>query len=182
MRKLEMICGEYGPFEPLERAKVPLWLALILKRNNKCRVVMPDWMSPDNLRKSLEADRNTDIKSNYSLVELPEHYIEISRLLLESCEDDIQDVREVRSLIDTLIKVRENRLSEFRGVVFSYVSSTLEQEYKKDESREFVRRPFYDIINGASAVEVNRLFSQFLPVMEEINKSEDTRFHLMNPK
>ena len=54
-------------------------------------------------------------------------------------------MREVRSLIDTLIKVRENRLSEFRGVVFSYVSSTLEQEYKKDESREFVRRPFYDV-------------------------------------
>ena len=54
-------------------------------------------------------------------------------------------MREVRSLIDTLIKVRENRLSEFRGVVFSYVSSTLEQEYKKDESREFIRRPFYDV-------------------------------------
>lgn len=77
----------------MERAKVPLWLALILKRNNKCRVVMPTWMSPgndivfvtvlDNLRKAFELDKNTDISSNPSLVNLPDHYIEISRLLLE---------------------------------------------------------------------------------------------------
>ena len=56
-------------------------------------------------------------------------------------------MKEVRSLIDTLIKVRENRLSEFRVVVVSYLSSTLEQKFNQGESQEFVRRPFYDVWN-----------------------------------
>ena len=32
-----------APFEPMEQATVPLWLAIILKKNNKCRIVMPTW-------------------------------------------------------------------------------------------------------------------------------------------
>lgn len=36
--------GTFGPFFPNQRAAVPLWLALTLKRQKKCRVVLPDWL------------------------------------------------------------------------------------------------------------------------------------------
>lgn len=36
--------GTFGPFSPNQRARVPLWLALTLKRQKKCRVVLPDWL------------------------------------------------------------------------------------------------------------------------------------------
>lgn len=36
--------GTFGPFFPNQRAQVPLWLALTLKRQKKCRIVLPDWL------------------------------------------------------------------------------------------------------------------------------------------
>lgn len=44
---------------------------------------------------------------------------------------------------------------------------------------EPVRRPNYDLITGASSVEINRLLSQFIPVLEELNKNEDIRKQLL---
>ncbi|KAK8819805.1 hypothetical protein WA556_002791, partial [Blastocystis sp. ATCC 50177/Nand II] len=180
MEKLHMISGDFGPFEPMEQATVPLWLAIILKKNNKCRIVMPTWLSVNNLRIALEKDRTMDLNNDPVLYSLPNHYIEISRILLENCEDDIEDAKEVRSLLDIIIKVRESRLNEFKSTVIGYLSSTLEEKFNHGEYREFVKRPFYDIIEGASDIEVNRLFSQFLPVLEELTKNEDTRKLLLS--
>lgn len=35
----------YGPLVPPQKAWVPLWLAVHLKKKRKCRVVAPQWMS-----------------------------------------------------------------------------------------------------------------------------------------
>lgn len=77
----------------MERSKVPLWLAVILRKNGKCRIEIPQWMTVgislslplelDNLKRALEFDRKVDFVNNPSLYSLPTHYIEISRLLLE---------------------------------------------------------------------------------------------------
>ncbi|RUS14139.1 hypothetical protein BC938DRAFT_477519 [Jimgerdemannia flammicorona] len=37
--------GTYGPFFPPLKVDVPLWLALTLKKNQKCAIVPPEWMS-----------------------------------------------------------------------------------------------------------------------------------------
>ena len=42
--------GDYGPFQPNIPVQVPLWLALLLKKRNKCRVQAPEWMQPDKLK------------------------------------------------------------------------------------------------------------------------------------
>ena len=65
--------------------------------------------------------------------------------LTYSCEDDIEDAKEVRSLIDILVKVRESRLNEFRSTVVGYLSSSLEEKFNHGEYRGFVKRPFYDV-------------------------------------
>lgn len=37
--------GIWGPFKPPSKSKVPLWLALDLKRRKRCSIVTPDWLS-----------------------------------------------------------------------------------------------------------------------------------------
>lgn len=117
---------------------------------------MPDWMRLSrcflfyfrivgNLKKVLEKDKEMELSNESRLSDLPEHYIEISRLLLENCEDDIEDAKEVRSTIDAIIKVRENCLNEFRGRVIDYISSAVQQNRNQESYDEFVRRPFYNV-------------------------------------
>lgn len=37
--------GDFGPFFPQIPAKVPLWLAVALKKRGKCAIRRPEWMS-----------------------------------------------------------------------------------------------------------------------------------------
>ena len=156
----------------MERVQVPLWLAITLKRENKCRIVMPDWMRLSRsllsyfriagyLKRVLEKDKEMELSNESRLSDLPEHYIEISRLLLENCEDDIEDAKEVRSTIDAIIKVRENCLNEFRGRVIDYVSSAVQQNRNQETYDEFVRRPFYNVpfsVSNSTADHRRRIF------------------------
>lgn len=158
---------------------MPLWLAMILKKEGKCRIIMPEWMRLNHLKEVLEKDRSLDLSNDQSLASLPDHYIEISRLLLENCEDDIADAHEVRSVIDAIVKVRENRLNEFRGTVVDYLSQSLVRKFNQGDTQEFVRRSFYDVIGGVSALEAQRLSSHFIPVLEQLNKTEDIRKQLL---
>ena len=41
---LKLIRGTFGPFFPNQRVEVPLWLALTLKKQKKCRLVLPAWL------------------------------------------------------------------------------------------------------------------------------------------
>lgn len=36
--------GKYGPFRTRRQARVPLWLALFLKRRRRCSICMPEWL------------------------------------------------------------------------------------------------------------------------------------------
>jgi hypothetical protein len=37
--------GNFGPFIPPLAIEVPIWLALVMKKNNKCSIVCPDWLN-----------------------------------------------------------------------------------------------------------------------------------------
>lgn len=37
--------GNVGPFQPPLPVEVPVWLSLIMKKNNKCTIVCPDWLT-----------------------------------------------------------------------------------------------------------------------------------------
>lgn len=41
---LNFISGNYGPFQPLIPIQLPLWIALELKKNKKCKIETPYWM------------------------------------------------------------------------------------------------------------------------------------------
>ena len=86
----------------------------------------------------------------------------------------------MRSFLDTIIKVRENRLNDFSDTVIRAWSTTLEQKFNRGEKTGLVKRPKYDLINGTSSIEVNRLMKHFVPSLQELNKNERIRESLLS--
>ncbi|KAG0449414.1 hypothetical protein HPP92_019463 [Vanilla planifolia] len=106
MDALNMICGDFGPFLPQIATKVPLWLAVALKKRGKCSVRPPEWMSVDRLTLVLEAER----ESPREFQPLPFHYVEMSKLLFDHAPEDIPDIYMVRSLIEDIRDVRFHKV------------------------------------------------------------------------
>ncbi|MQM00479.1 hypothetical protein Taro_033218 [Colocasia esculenta] len=86
--------------------RVPLWLAVAMKKRGKCAIRPPDWLSVGNLTQVLEAER----ESPREFQPLPFHYVEISRLLFDHASDDIPDTYMVRSLIEDIKDVRFHKV------------------------------------------------------------------------
>ncbi|KAL4187186.1 hypothetical protein AMTRI_Chr09g17660 [Amborella trichopoda] len=103
---LNMICGDYGPFTPQIPAKVPLWLAVALKKRGKCAIRPPEWMSVERLTQVLEAERD----SSREFQPLPFHYVEITKLLFHFAQDDIPDMYLVKSMVEDIRDVRFHKV------------------------------------------------------------------------
>merc|ERR1711976_1033486 len=41
---IHLISGNFGPFEPEFPIELPLWAAIMLKKQKKCRLIPPNWM------------------------------------------------------------------------------------------------------------------------------------------
>ena len=117
---------------------MPLWLALLLKRQSRANILAPPWLSVNTLSKVLEEDtafddyrRSTAFPTSHSRGTasppflqtstsigpndaLPYHWLEMSHLLLESAADDIPMADEVRRLIRD---VREARAAQTRRTI-----------------------------------------------------------------
>ncbi len=39
----------YGPFQANHQVNVPIWLAILLKREKKCDILPPAWLKKDRL-------------------------------------------------------------------------------------------------------------------------------------
>jgi hypothetical protein len=83
--KLEFISSTFGPFIPGLHSVVPLWLAVILKENQQCRIISPPWLQIEALEQTLE-DEVRDLAFSSSL---PYHYVEIAEILLRHARDDL---------------------------------------------------------------------------------------------
>ncbi|KAI8374557.1 uncharacterized protein BYT42DRAFT_594593 [Radiomyces spectabilis] len=91
-----------GPFRPPVRTVVPLWLALLMKKNQKCSIVPPDWLTVESLTKRLEEEEN-----HPEFSALPFHYMEMSQMILECASDDLPNASEVRRLLKDLRETRQ---------------------------------------------------------------------------
>jgi GINS complex subunit 2 len=65
--------GDFGPFKVNNRVQVPLWVAVYLKKLNKCRIYAPNWLTLDYLKGIKESE-----VSNKELTQMPEYYYEIA--------------------------------------------------------------------------------------------------------
>uniref|UniRef100_H3H255 DNA replication complex GINS protein PSF2 n=1 Tax=Phytophthora ramorum TaxID=164328 RepID=H3H255_PHYRM len=84
---------------------VPLWLAIMLKQLNKCRILAPPWLSVDYLASRLEREKNSEV-----FEELPFHYLEVASLLLKNAPEDLDQGEHVRSLLEDLQNVRQDKI------------------------------------------------------------------------
>jgi GINS complex subunit 2 len=55
-----------------------LWLAITLKKQNKCAIKIPDWLCEDYLQTKVEQEKVASV-----LQEIDFHYMEIANMLVE---------------------------------------------------------------------------------------------------
>lgn len=93
---------------PLRRAKVPLWLALALKKQDRCSIVFPKWLEEERLQHFVEEE-----KARAQFAELPWMWQPLSQSLLTFAADDfMEDVDTVRGLLQDLKELRMTKIRD----------------------------------------------------------------------
>ena len=94
-----------------KQKQVPLWMAMHLKRKLKCQIQTPSWMDPDRLASVLEEEKRENSFSS----DIPEHYAEISSMLLEVASgDDIsnENAQRMRLLLEDIRNTRQAKIRQ----------------------------------------------------------------------
>ncbi|KAF2278055.1 DNA replication complex GINS protein-like protein psf2 [Westerdykella ornata] len=134
---LDLLGGSIPALVPPHKTSVPLWLALLLKRQRRANIVPPPWLAPPWLTAILEYEtehpdtfspppRLPPAPGDHSIVfsppflpqstveagpdALPYHWLELGEMLLEAATDDFEDGESVRRLLQGLREVRMAKL------------------------------------------------------------------------
>ncbi|ORY82663.1 DNA replication complex GINS protein psf2 [Protomyces lactucae-debilis] len=108
LEQLPLIGGTVSRMRPPQRAQVPLWLALLLKRQRRATLVPPDWMASEWLQARLDEEVKTDAEGQPSgFSKLPLRWLEMSDLILDVAEDDIPESNLVKRLLRDLREARQ---------------------------------------------------------------------------
>lgn len=133
----------------MRREKVPLWVALILKFQDKCNIVPPDWL---NLA-FLKAKYDEEVRHTQQFSELPWNWIAILKIFLARAADDLQDpTHELRSIIQDL---REIRLAKAQKGLNELNESNIR-------------------LDGLSLIEINEMRPFVLKVMNKLRQLHDS--------
>lgn len=86
--KLHLLCGEFGPFTPQVRTQVPIWLAISLRKQQKCEIIIPEWVkqfkqkieAEEQLAATSEPNAEDEARMNV-LDEMPDNWRQVLKLL-----------------------------------------------------------------------------------------------------
>lgn len=56
---IHLISGSIGPFRAGMALHVPLWIAVHLRKQQKCRIVPPEWMNIEQLEEIKEEEKRS---------------------------------------------------------------------------------------------------------------------------
>lgn len=159
MSTLSFIGGDYGPFRPSRSTEVPLWLAIQLKKFKKCQIRVPSWMETDWLHNHLQQERDDE----KFFKPIPEHYIEISTLILDNAEDDVENADTVRDLLRDIVDIRASKIR----------AGLLRIEAGTDAIK----------LNNISAMELNTIRAVCLEIMDQFRRlsTAERRYVQANP-
>ncbi|KAI8434657.1 hypothetical protein MSG28_003190 [Choristoneura fumiferana] len=104
--KIYLICGEFGPFRAGLPMNVPLWLAVMLKQKQKCRMVPPDWMDIEVLENIKEEEK----RSRFFTKMPNEHYMVEAKLILGNAPEDVPRASEIKTIIKDIWDIRMSKL------------------------------------------------------------------------
>ncbi|CAI6338576.1 unnamed protein product [Periconia digitata] len=136
---LKLLGAPLKPLNPPQRASIPLWLALLLKRQRRANIVPPPWLSPISLQAILDHETEQEdafsppprlppsssgneapfsppflqsSTANAPPDALPYHWLELGEMLLEAAADDFEEPDNVRKLMRGLREVRMAKLRQ----------------------------------------------------------------------
>ncbi|KAF2759497.1 DNA replication complex GINS protein-like protein psf2 [Pseudovirgaria hyperparasitica] len=137
LQGLELLGGSTPVLNPPQRSDIPLWLALLLKRQRRANIVPPAWLHPTSLTAILEFETEHSKEAfspppklpplsdalhatsppflPSSTAEappdaLPYHWLEMGEILLEAAPEDFEEPDHVRRLMRDLREVRMAKL------------------------------------------------------------------------
>ncbi|CAK9809961.1 Probable DNA replication complex GINS protein PSF2 [Anthophora plagiata] len=103
---IHLISGSVGPFRAGLPVKVPIWLAVNLKQQQKCRIINQEWMNVEVLNEAKEEEKLSKL-----FTKMPSnHYIDEAQLLLSVASDDISDADSIRTAIKDIWDIRMSKL------------------------------------------------------------------------
>eukprot|EP01117_Protostelium_nocturnum_P014205 TRINITY_DN5384_c0_g1_i1.p1 TRINITY_DN5384_c0_g1~~TRINITY_DN5384_c0_g1_i1.p1 ORF type:complete len:189 (-),score=55.45 TRINITY_DN5384_c0_g1_i1:157-723(-) len=108
MEAVTFISGTLGPFKTLQKTEVPLWLAVELKQKRKCNIVIPSWLTVNQLEEKYERESAKNTNEPFEVMNY--YYMEIAAQLLEYAADDFENVGKVRRLIEDIWTSRTTRI------------------------------------------------------------------------
>ncbi|KAL8710618.1 MAG: hypothetical protein Q9220_004842 [cf. Caloplaca sp. 1 TL-2023] len=136
---LQLLGGPIPPLNPPYRTQIPLWFALLLKRQRRANILPPPWLSTSSLDTILQYETSSPQFSDPPPLPrtigasmptsppflpsatadapsdvLPYHWLEIGEMLLEAASDDVPEPDTVRRLMRDL---REVRMAKIRAGV-----------------------------------------------------------------
>ncbi|EJW03265.1 hypothetical protein EDEG_02380 [Edhazardia aedis USNM 41457] len=99
---LHLMQADFGPFSPLEIPKIPIYIALLLKKANQCRIRLPTFFDPNILREILQNEKDND---EYTQI----HPFTFELIgLLEHCYN-VGNVDEIKILINEIKTIRHQK-------------------------------------------------------------------------
>ncbi|XP_055600060.1 probable DNA replication complex GINS protein PSF2 [Uranotaenia lowii] len=97
-----LISGAIGPFRGGHPLHVPLWFAIHLRQQQKCRIVPPEWMDVQLLE-----DMKEEEKRSRHFTRMPsEHYMVEAKLVLNTAPEDVPQSDEIKTLIKDIWDIR----------------------------------------------------------------------------
>jgi hypothetical protein len=149
-RKLCLLCGEFGPFTPQVRTEVPIWLAMSLRKQQKCEIIIPEWVkqfkqkieAEEQMATHAEPSEEDEARKNM-LDEMPDNWRQVLKLL----EADLSV--NFKSLIDrreAILKMSAHKLLQyaFRSNALPMLGVTLNNTSRSELYliRDLVQRSF----------------------------------------
>ncbi|KAF2233933.1 GINS complex, PSF2 component [Viridothelium virens] len=135
---LDLLGGPTPPLNPPYRADLPLWLALLLKRQRRANISPPPWLNPQSLEAILRVETELSNQAfsppaplppsidpllpnpappfvpsatyDAPADALPYHWLELGEILLEAASDDFETPDQVRRLLRDLREIRMEKL------------------------------------------------------------------------
>ena len=113
---IHLISGSIGPFRAGLPVRVPIWVAVNLKQQQKCRIVSQDWMNVDSLNEAKEEEKLSKL-----FTKMPSnHYIDEAQVLLNAASDDMPEADQIRTAVKDIWDIR---MSKLRTSVVAFVKS-----------------------------------------------------------
>jgi hypothetical protein len=104
--RLHFIGRGFGPFRARQPIDVPLWLAAELKKDGRCDMIAPPWLSVEGLEAVISSEKSDKLM----LSTVHPHYQEVAASILRHDPACVAEADRVRSLLKDLEQLREAKI------------------------------------------------------------------------